>query len=1022
MPFGIQDYHKKLSHLHVGCEKPHAYFIPFADRESALSGMRDSSPYFKTLVGEWSFRFFPSVTEIRDPYAVTFSEEDKLDVPMNWQNALGRGFDTPHYTNVRYPIPYDPPHVPDENPAGVYSRTFTLTEKELSGKDMMLTFEGVDSCFYLYVNGAFKGYSQVSHGTSEFNVTDLLHKGENEVRVVVLKWCDGTYLEDQDMYRASGIFREVYLLARSKVRINDLFVKYDTAEDFSYADMKLEVETNGKANIDVSLSDADGNTLLDGTYEADGVAYLSLGRVDTPHLWSDEDPYLYTLTVTLGDEVTVIPVGIRRIEIKNAIIYINGQKVKARGVNRHDSHPVLGHATPMEHIRRDLLIMKAFNCNMVRTSHYPNDPRFYALCDELGFYVCNEADIECHGAWANVLPRSPLTDSEDWTESYLDRGRRMLERDKNHSSVIIWSVGNESGAGLNHRLMIEYFKSRDPSRLVHAEDDSRWGIIAVKEIEMGRKPFADPEDYLSYTDMDSRMYPPIEEIKKYYLTKNPKRPFFLCEYCHAMGNGPGDLKDYWELIRADDHFFGGCVWEFTDHSVATGENIYKDPHYVYGGDFGNFPHDGNFCVDGLVYPDRRPHTGFLELKQAQAPVKVEYESGALKVTSYRYFTSLSDLSLVYTVEHNGKPIASGRIGELNIKPLAKRSYKINLPTLKDGFNSLNVYVKQNVATEWADVGYEIASWQFVLSDTLSMGNAAPEGATLSESENEYGIVFGEASAKVSKVSGLITSLVHEGKEMLAAPIAPTVWRAPTDNDRKIRIEWEKFFYQRLGVKCYETSAAESEDAVTVTASLALATPPIAPVMKLNVKYTFSKGCGVKVECHASVSESAPTLPRFGWKFVLPEGFEDVKYFGYGPYESYEDKRLASKISLFRTTATDNFEPYVRPQENSAHFGCKWASVTSVAGHGMFFAADRFSLSASHFSPEQLTAIRHNFELVPERETTVIIDYRNAGIGSNSCGPVLMPEYRVSEKEFDFEFRFSPEFTGNVDPFAKYGKI
>lgn len=1021
MPFKLPDYHKDLNSLHIGTERPHAYFIPYGDKGSAIDEVRDESPYFKTLIGKWNFKFYDSVAKVADVNLVSFGEGDKLDVPMNWQNALGRGFDRPQYTNVNYPYPVDPPHVPDNNPVGVYARSFTLTEEELAGKDVLLNFEGVDSCFYLFVNGTFVGYSQVSHMTSEFNVTNLVRIGENEIRVAVLKWCDGSYLEDQDMFRASGIFREVYLLFRSPERITDLYVKYDISEDFSLASVRLDVTSLGGVSVSYALSDADGNSLLCGSFDVDGEQTVNIGTVNAPSLWSDESPYLYNLTLTSGDEVINLPVGFRKIEIRGNVIYINGQKVKAKGVNRHDSHPLLGHATPMEHMMRDLLIIKAHNCNMIRTSHYPNDPRFYALCDKLGIYLCDETDLETHGMafWGDW---AYMTDNPEWTEAYLDRAELMLERDKNHPSIIMWSVGNESGAGLNHKKMVEFFKSRDNSRLVHLEDESRQAVNAENDVKNGKTPAVPADVRRSYIDIESRMYPAIDEIRELYLDREFPHPLFLCEYSHAMGNGPGDLKHYWDLIRENDNFFGGCVWEYTDHSVAVGDNVYKDPHYTYGGDFGDFPNDGNFCVDGLVYPDRRPHTGFLELKQVHAPLKVEYADGKLTVSSYRYFTNLSDLSLVYIFEKNGKAFKWGRISELDIEPLCEKTYELDMPSVTDGFVTLNVYIKQNVPCAWANEGDEVAMWQFVISDSLVYARAEGKGASFEEDACQYKVTFGETVATVSKNSGLIISLVHEGEELLTAPVTPTVWRAPTDNDRRIRREWESNSYHKLAVKCYGTEVKQTENAVLITSDVSLGAPAKAPLIRMKLKYTFAKGTALKLECSANVNPKAPVLPRFGFKFVLPQGYENVSYFGYGPYESYQDKRLASRISLFKTTATENFEPYVRPQENSAHYGCKFAIVEAICGHGIYFGAESFSLSASHISPERLTATRHNYELVQERETTVIIDYRNAGIGSHSCGPELLPEYRISEKQINFEFSFSPEFTGNINPFKKYTKM
>ncbi len=1020
MPFNMTNYHQTLKVLHLGCEKTHAYFIPYQDKSSAVSDIRDESVYFKTLIGEWNFKFYSSVSEIEDPMKVEFAANERLDVPMNWQNALGRGYDKTHYTNVNYPFPKNPPYVPDENPAGVYARTFKLSKKEIEGKDIMLNFEGVDSCFYLYVNGKFTGYSQVSHATSEFNITSLVREGENEVRLVVLKWCDGSYLEDQDMFRASGIFREVYLLMRDPVRIVDLFVKCNTTKDFSEADISLDVTANGLLALEYELCDKDGKLVANGKAEVEN-GNVGIAKIVSPRLWSDEAPYLYSLILKAGSEVIYLPVGVRRIEIIGNVIYINGQKVKAKGVNRHDSHPMLGHATPMEHMIRDLHIIKAHNCNMVRTSHYPNDPRFYSLCDKMGIYVVDETDLECHGVGI-YRDNCELTNNPEWEGAYLDRAERMLERDKNHPSVIIWSVGNESGPGCNHKKMVEYFKSRDNSRLVHVEDESRRARAVDEETANGKVMPVPSSAYREYIDFESGMYTDISVLKKMYLTPDAKYPYFLCEYCHAMGNGPGDLRHYWELIRNHDNFFGGCVWEFTDHSVATGENIYKDPHYIYGGDSGEYPHDGCFCVDGLVYPDRRPHTGLLELKQVQSPVGVSYENGMLTVNSYRYFTNISDISIVYVIERDGKPVKTGRIAELDIAPLASKSYKIDIPEFSHGVVTLNVYAKQNTETEWAPVGYDVASWQFILLDNVVKSNQIYGGASLAENFSVFVVTYGETRVKISRTSGLITSFVHEGKELLEAPITPTIWRAPTDNDRRVRRQWEENDYHRMAVKCYSINAETLDGKVIVTSEISLGAPIRRPVVYMTLRYIFSEGSAVKIECSANVRENAPTLPRFGFMFTLPEHFEDVSYFGYGPYESYEDKRLASRLSTFKTTVTKNFEPYVRPQENSAHYGCKWATVTATVGHGIIFGANKFSLSVSHYDPHYLAKVAHDYELCPDKKTYVIIDYRNAGIGSHSCGPELLPEYRVSEKQFNFSFSFSPEFIGNIDPFSKYAKM
>ena len=1022
MPFTLPDYHEDLSVLHLGCERPHAYFIPYADEPTAKDGVREYSAYLKNLCGTWQFRYYPSVHDVPAVQNIVFSDAETMDVPGVWQNMLGRGYDTPNYTNVNYPFPVDPPFIPNDTPTGDYHRTFRLTKEELKGKVPMLVFEGVDSCFYLFVNDRFVGYSQVSHMTSEFDLSDYLQPGVNRLTVAVLKWCDGSYLEDQDKYRSSGIIREVYLLLRDKAHVRDLYIRYDFSSRLTAADLRIEVSSVGKVTVAAAVEDAGGNTVATAEKTVEGEGVLSFGKIKNLHLWSDEDPYLYRAVLRVGGEVISLPFGFCKVEVAGGIVLINGRKVKAKGVNRHDSHPILGSATPMEHMLRDLMILKAHNVNMIRTSHYPNDPRFPGLCDKYGFYLCDEADIECHGIGIYTQHTRILGDPA-WTESFLDRAERMLERDKNHPSVIMWSVGNESGAGLNHTKELEYFKRRDPSRLVHAEDESRHAKMAEEVMEKGGTVDVMPEEFRRHLDVESRMYPSVEEVEDYYLTgDHTTMPLFLCEYCHAMGNGPGDLRPYWDLVYKYDRFFGGCVWEFTDHSVAVGDNIYRDPHYTYGGDFGDYPNDGCFCVDGLVYPDRRPHVGLLELKEAIKPYAVTYENGTLSVTSRRLFCDLSDLSMVVTVERNGAPVMTRRIGELDIRPGETKEYALFDIPVFDALTTLNVSVRQNTETPWAPVGHEVGFTQFILSDDLAYLPAHVGGATLGEDDNAYIVTVGETVYRVGKVSGLIEDICDNGKHLITAPVSTTFWRAPTDNDRIIRQKWEGAGLNRLNLHGYGTTAEEKDGFVTVTSTVSAGAKCKDLLAKMTLTYTFSTDRGCTVDCRMHMNENNTEhsfLPRFGFRFTMPEGAEDIRYFGMGPTESYEDKNLATHLAFFRTTATANFEPYVRPQENSAHVGCRFADVTTVGGHGLFFSSETFSLSASHFPPELLTKTRHNYELTPERETTVIIDYRNSGVGSNSCGPALPKKFRIDEPDIHFNFSVKPVRTGNILPFKEY---
>ncbi len=1009
----IPEYYKTQKTLHVGCEEPHAYFIPYETREAADRGLRGKSRFFLPLTGEWAFRYFQSVHDVPDVTAEGFSTDgfDRMTVPMNWQMATDAGYDVPNYTNTNYPFPCDPPHVPDENPCGLYVRDFNVTPERLDGKDCYLTFEGVDSCFYVWVNDVFVGYSQVSHMTSEFCVTDKLVVGRNTVKVLVLKWCDGSYLEDQDMWRMSGIFREVYLLFRDRAHIVDVFLHPEPDDSFTGGKLTAELTSSAPLTAGWELVSPTGDTVITGEADGNGSLEVTLPRVE---LWSDEQPTLYTLYLTSGSEVIRLRVGFRRIEVKNKVIYINGKKVKAKGVNRHDSHHLLGHATPVEHMLRDLYIMKAHNVNMVRTSHYPNDPRFVGFCDELGLYVCDETDIETHG----MRPWNGISNDPEWEDAYVDRARRMVERDKNHPCIIFWSLGNESSVGCNQYAMSRYMHGRDKSRLVHYEGANLGAMRGEQPVDL--------------MDMESHMYTSPQGCVEYCKNKKYKLPFFLCEYSHAMGNGPGDLEEYWDAIYSHDEFFGGCVWEFTDHSVAVGDK-YRAPSFTYGGDFGDTPNDGNFCVDGLVYPDRRPHTGLLELKQAIKPFRVEEvdaAAGSFRVKNLRYFTSLSDAELCWSLERNGKVAASGKIAELNIEPQRSRTYKVDFGGAElYGELYLNISVRKKAPTAWAPAGHELGHAQIKVpaAEYRSYDAPAAEPVVLSETERAYEVSVGQTVYAFDRVTGCISSINDSGCELITEPVRPTVWRAPTDNDRNVRHSWEHRGFRTAKVKCYGVSAEMRDGNAVVTAKLSLASASELPVLHADVTYTVS-GTGTltaRFDVDADVitrTKDDPKrksfLPRFGIELKMPEGTEQMRYFGMGPYESYEDKHLASRMGEFSSTVTENYEPYVFPQENGSHTGTKWAIVSSVAGHGLMFTQTKkpFVFCASHFDAEQLTAANHHYELVPDAETTVNIDYRQSGIGSNSCGPDLREDLRLNEEHFTFEVNITPVFAGDAAPY------
>ena len=1028
------NYHQDPAVLHVGCEAPRAYFIPYHTEETAMGGNRADSRFVRTLCGTWDFTFYPSTDAVPDFCADGFVPHriDKMPVPRSWQTFLDRGYDVPNYVNVSYPIPVEPPFVPDDNPCGLYHRTFRV-HPEMLKKQIYLNFEGVDSCFYLYINNQFVGYSQVSHMTSEFDVTKYLVAGENDIKLLVLKWCDGTYLEDQDKYRWSGIFREVYLLLRDPVHIADVHVHPVVNATFDKATCLVDLKTTGKAPLSYRFLDPYDAQIFSGHVTVDGEGTLEILVAD-PMLWSDEAPELYTLLIECGEEVIPLRVGFRDYRVENGVLLVNGQKVKLKGVNRHDSHPYLGAATPLDHMIEDLMILKRHNVNTIRTSHYPNDPRLTALCDAYGFYVIDEADLETHGM-AIVGNWDEFSDSDTWAAAYLDRMERMYERDKNRACVLMWSVGNESGVGKNHRAMADYIHARDPKNLVHSEDVSRrlnnklHGELQGKtDEEIGTALECD------YIDVESRMYPAPEEIKRDYFDRHVySKPLFLCEYSHAMGNGPGCLKEYWDLIYAEDGFMGGCVWELIDHSFVIGDNIYTDPHFTYGGDFGDFPHDGNFCVDGLVYPDRRPHTGLLEYKQVIKPFRVEsfdQATGEAVIRNLRYFNHLGDLNFTWVLAQDGTPVACGQ-AQLFIEP--QETAILHVPTdgmLAEGDYYLTITATQNAPTPWADAGYEVGFEQIkleapalavALTDTISpyaeiAYTDTPETVTVTTASSVY---------VIDKHTGLLSSICDDGQEMLAAPVRPTIWRAPTDNDRNVRHAWQNAGYHRMSIKCHDAAVTAADAAsVTVTAHLSMGAALLRPLIRLTVTYTVYAEGGVKLDYDANVlDQHAPFLPRFGVEFLMPEGNESLTYYGRGPVESYRDKRHASKQGIYKTKVSDHFEHYVRPQENMAHTDTRFMTVAGLEGHGLMavMVGEDFSFNCAHFTPMQLTNIAHDYELVPMKETCVNLDMLQSGIGSNSCGPGLHPRWQLSEKQFHFAIRLMPVRVNDVDGFAEMRK-
>lgn len=1007
----FEKFYEQLGVVSVNELEPRAYFIPYADEDTAIKMDRTKSPYYKSLCGDWNFRFYESVKDLNEDFTTDefiddeYELTDTITVPRSWQTVLGMGYDKPQYTNVNYPFPLDPPHIPDNNPCGVYTRDFYVTE-EFASRNLHLNFEGVESCYYVWVNGEFVGYSTVSHSTTEFDVTKLIKAGRNTIAVLVIKWCAQSYLEDQDMYRFAGITRDVYLLARDKSYIRDFYLQQSFSEDLKKAEIAVDVDVVGKAKVEYTLVSPDGKIVADGTYKKGTKIEL-----ESPVLWNDEKPLLYKLILKCGDEVIFQNVAVKQVKIVGRIFYVNGKKIKIRGVNRHDSHPVLGHAAPYDHFVRDLKIFKQNNINCVRTSHYPNDPRFIELCDVYGIYVVDETDMETHGFVVDggIYGLNTLSNDPAWEKEYVNRAKKMFERDKNRGCVIMWSLGNESGCGCNFMKMREYIKSRKPDAVIHYEH----------EVHTGHKL----ENYTLVSDVRSEMYPSASDCLNRIKDKNLTRPFYLCEYLHAMGNGPGGIKEYIDAIRSKDEFMGGNVWEYCDHSVEITTADGKKG-YTYGGDFKEEQHDSNFCVDGLVYPDRRLSNGMRAIKNAYMPAEIElvdFENGEIRITSWRYFESLSDVDLMWNVECDGEVVKSGRIVNLPIPAKHSRKYKLfNMADFeKDGEYFLNVKLVYNTDTPYYEAGYEMGFRQFELGSILL---DEPENKVeyldkteVTEEENYIEIACGELCVLFDKAQGKIVSIVHNGLEMLASPIELTMFRAPTDNDRNLKSTWFKYGLDHLTQKTYNCGVYKAEESfVTLFAELSLGIPSWPPVAKIKEYITVSNDGTISFEFDCDIAERcSEELPRFGLEIVMPEGNERVEYFGQGPYEAYSDHKYHTRIGYFRTTATDNFEHYIKPQENSSHCDTRYAFVGNLTGHGLeimkMYDTEDISFNAQHFSTQDLTNAAHDYELKARPETYVYADMRMTGIGSNSCGPRTAAQHQFSQKKFSCGIILKPTY-------------
>ena len=996
-------FHKSLETLHYGTEKPRAYFIPYDDLQDALSGDRNSSYYLTNLCGEWSFKFYNSFEDIDESlYAEDYNPADlpKVTVPGCIQLYKDAGVtDVPLYSNLMYPFSVDPPHVPEDNPCAFHIRDFDVSAEMLE-RDNIITFEGVSSCFYLWVNGQFAGYSQVSHCTSEFDISKYLKEGKNRLCVLVVKWCDGSYLEDQDYFRLSGIFREVYILSRNKTRLVDAQIKQTINDDFSLCTLNINCTIKGSATVYYGVAAPDGSVIKQGESDSDQFKI----EIENPLMWNDEKPYVYTIFLNVEDEIIPFQTALRKIEIKDKKLLINGKAIKLRGINRHDSSPDTGYAVDLDHMKRDLLMMKRANVNAIRTSHYPNDPRFYDLAEALGMYFIDEADIETHGMGFNTdadwdwMRWSMLSTIPEWKEAYVDRAARLYERDKNHGSVIMWSLGNESGCGVNHRAMREYIKSRDPEALVHYEN----AHLEFKAVPEG-------ECFADISDVESRMYPSYEYTIDYLNKPEYNKPFYMCEYVCSMTTG--DVYDFWELVDKYDNFCGGCIWEWCDHAINVSDEN-GNPRYYYGGDFGDFPNNSICCIDGLVFADRKERPGYYDMKKVYEPFRGSFDNGKLTVKSVRYFEDMSDLSLKWVLSQDGKEIVSGEIDTLDIKAQESADYQLfniaDYDLKGDCFLTATIHQKKD--TLWAEKGYELGFLQFEIDCENAICEKAENNITLTQTDRLANIICGDTEYVFDKTYGRIVSIKKDGADIITEPVKFKMWHAPTYNEGSMN-DWYMNHLHRIYQKTYSAAVTENSDCVVIETKIALGGAANPPIIKMNVNYTFTTDGAVKVDVTGDIRETAPLLPRLGLELILPEDNESVTYFGLGETETYPDRYKAARYGEYTLNVNDDFVHYVRPQENSNHFKTRRVAIGKENGAGLFVTgtgtAKEFSFHASHISAEQLTEVKHDFELKNESRTIFNIDGRFNAISEDTQLDNDENNRRFDEKQVDFGFVIKP---------------
>lgn len=1000
----------------INREPARATFLPFADKQSAMADNYESSPWFCTLNGNWKFQWSPTPEQRpKDFFKPDFNitNWNEISVPSNWEL---KGYGIPIYTNITYPYPKNPPYIDhSDNPVGSYRRNFELPEN-WNGRRVYLHFEGGTSAMYIWVNGEKVGYSENTKSPAEFDITNYVKEGKNIVAVEAYRWSDGSYLEDQDFWRLSGIDRDVYLYSTENVRIADFFARPDLDGAYKNGSLSVDVTLNnynkyGKTSqLEAFLVDATGKNIFNQTLVIDISAgskkEVSLTKsVSSPNLWSNETPYLYSLVLTLKDEngkfveTVSTKIGFRKIELKNGQLLVNGKRIMVHGVNIHEHNPVTGHYQDKETMMKDIRVMKQHNVNAVRCSHYPNNINWVKLCDQYGLYLVDEANIESHGMGAEMQnwfdkSKHPAYLPE-WKASHMDRTISLVERDKNHASIILWSLGNECGNGSIFNETYKWIKERDKTRLVQFE-------------QAGEQ---------ENTDIVCPMYPSISTMKEYAAREKVNRPFIMCEFSHAMGNSSGNFKEYWDIIRGSKNMQGGFIWDWVDQGFQMTDEIGRK-YWSYGGDLGsqNYTNDENFCHNGLVWPDRKPKPGLLEVKKYYQDIyfnSIQPEKGLITVANEFHYTNLKNYAFKYEVLKNGEIIKIGSF-ELNLAPESQKQVQLALPEMpvNDGVEYLlNVFAYTRNGSEVIPQGHEVARKQFKLGESKFFVKAATTGDAPKVKNDKDCISMSAAGIDVSinKGSGLINGYKSGNESYFYKKPTPNFWRAPTDNDfgngmpgkcNIWRTAGENLSVKKIDVKVEDGKAI-------VTADLYL--KDVASDYQIVYILSADGALAVNVNYRAGVNE-LPEMPRFGMIMTLEKEYENFTFYGRGPWENYSDRNQAAQVGIYNSKVSDQYVPYTRPQENGYKTDVRWLTLTNNRGVGIQIEGlQPICVSALNNFPndfdEGLTKKnRHTNDITARREVVLCVDLAQSGVGGdNSWGAYPHEQYLLKAKEYSYGF-------------------